>query len=103
MARRTEPIQCAYLTSLTMNTTPKPTRQGYRYFKCDGEDDDGKACGHVWREPTRDHQSPSGENCPMCNAWVFPHYSEPDATLRVDSMGNLWGESELRLDREKEN
>ena len=71
-------------------STIKPTsRQGYRYFKCDGENDDGKSCGRVWREPSRDHRSPSGENCPMCNAWVVPHHSELDTTLPADAMGNL--------------
>ena len=65
------------------------TRQGYRHFQCDADGDDGVSCHRAWREATRDCFSPSGENCPTCGAWVFPHRSEPDATLPVDRMGNI--------------
>jgi hypothetical protein len=56
--------------------------QGWRYFHCID-------CEHRWKLPTRDYRSPSGDNCPRCHAWTFPHNAEPDPSLPVDDMGNL--------------
>ena len=56
-------------------------RRGWRGFECD--------CGHKWEWPTRDRHSPSGENCPKCDEWVFPSSSRPDASLPCDKSGNL--------------
>ncbi len=71
-------------------------RQGWRHFRCAAEHDvesEGYTgtytCGHEWREATRDIHSPSGVDCPVCGDWTFPHDSELDTTLKVDSMGNL--------------
>lgn len=71
-----------------MRASKPITRQGYRYFRCDQEGYE-EPCSYEWREATRDYQSPSGENCPMCGTWTFPHDSQPDSTLPVDAMGNL--------------
>lgn len=57
-------------------------RQGWRAFDCD-------ECGRKWEWPSRDRFSPSGENCPDCGEWLFPHASRADETLPVDTMGNL--------------
>lgn len=54
-------------------------RRGWRFFEC---------CGK-WKLPTRDYQSPSGEDCPHCGEWTFPHHGEPDESLPCDAMGNL--------------
>lgn len=66
-------------------------RQGYRFFRCTAGDDadNPPACDWEWKEATRDIHSPSGVDCPSCGAWTFPHHSELDTTLAVDSMGNL--------------
>lgn len=72
-------------------------RMGWRSFDCD-------ECGHSWEWPTRDRMSPSGENCPECGEWVFPHRNREDSTLPVDESGNLkikWNSSPDSL-REKE-
>ena len=61
---------------------PRLVRRGWRSFLCD-------ECGHKFEWPTRDHKSPSGENCPECGEWLFPHDSRQDETLKVDDMGNL--------------
>lgn len=53
-----------------------------RSFECD-------ECGHKWEWPSRDRFSPSGENCPRCGEWLFPCGSREDASLPVDSSGNL--------------
>ena len=57
-------------------------RRGWRYFQC-------FECDYKWKLPTRDHISPSGEDCPKCHEWAVPYKSEPDATLKCDDMGNL--------------
>jgi hypothetical protein len=65
--------------------TPVPNpdvRRGWRAFRCD-------ECGHEWEWPSRDRHSPSGEDCPKCHEWVFPHANRPDESLPCDSMGNL--------------
>ena len=54
---------------------------GYRYFRCED-------CGMTWREPCRDHQTPSGSDCPNCQAFTRPHRSAL-ADLPVDEFGNL--------------
>lgn len=56
-------------------------RQGWRHFRCGG-------CGAQWESASRDHASPSGEEC-ECGEWVFPHGSRPDAALEVNEYGNL--------------
>ena len=61
---------------------PRLCRRGWRSFLCD-------ECGHKFEWPTRDHRSPSGENCPECGEWLFPHDSRQDETLKADDMGNL--------------
>ena len=66
------------LTTMDKNSI----RRGWRSFLCDG-------CGHKFEWPTRDHRSPSGENCPECGGWVVPRDSWHDETLKVDDMGNL--------------
>lgn len=60
----------------------KKIRSGWRYFEC-------SECGHKWEWPTRDHTSPSGEDCPKCNSWEFPYKSEVDEGLPCDRFGNL--------------
>lgn len=54
---------------------------GWRVFRCD-------ECGAQWESASRDHVSPSGEDC-ACGEWVFPHESRPDPTLPVNEHGNL--------------
>lgn len=55
---------------------------GWRAFQCD-------ECGAQWQSASRDHASPSGEDCEKCGAWVFPHLHRPDPTLQCDEFGNL--------------
>lgn len=55
---------------------------GWRLFHCDD-------CNEKWESATRDHASPSGEDCENCGAWVFPHLGRPDPTLQVNEHGNL--------------
>ena len=62
--------------------SPDAIAQGWRAFDCD-------ECGRKWEWPSRDRFSPSGENCPACGEWIFPHANRADETLPVDSMGNL--------------
>jgi len=54
---------------------------GWRIFHCD-------ACGEKWESASRDHASPSGEECP-CGEWIFPHESRADETLLRNEYGNL--------------
>ena len=56
-------------------------RRGWRSFTCD--------CGLIWAEPTRDRLSPSGENCPKCDAWCVPIRQWHDRELKVDDFMNL--------------
>ena len=56
--------------------------QGWRLFWCD-------ECGERWESASRDHASPSGEDCLRCGEWVSPHDSRADDTLPVDEFGNL--------------
>ena len=56
--------------------------QGWCAFQCD-------ECGAQWQSASRDHASPSGEDCEKCGAWVFPHLHWPDPTLQCDEFGNL--------------
>lgn len=58
-------------------------RSGWRGFLCD--------CGHVWKQATRDYLTPSKETCPNCQSDESPMCRWPDATLEVDSWGNLIG------------
>ncbi len=62
--------------------TQRLVQKGWRAFDCD-------ECGRKWEWPSRDRFSPSGENCPDCGEWLFPHANRADETLPVDSMGNL--------------
>jgi hypothetical protein len=55
---------------------------GWCLFRCD-------SCEHLWKEPTRDCASPSGENCPRCGEWQFPYHAAPDSSLKTDALGNL--------------
>lgn len=57
-------------------------RRGWRFFSCHG-------CGNEWKTASRDRFSPSGENCPKCEAWTFPHADVQDESLLVDKSGNL--------------
>jgi len=57
-------------------------RAGWRYFRCED-------CGHLWKQTTRDCDSPSGENCPRCGEWWFPYLAERDATIVIDELGSL--------------
>lgn len=54
---------------------------GWRIFHCDG-------CGKQWESASRDHASPSGEECD-CGEWVSPHDSRADNTLPCNEFGNL--------------
>lgn len=54
---------------------------GWRVFRCD-------ECGAHWESTSRDHASPSGEDCD-CGEWVSPHASRADETLVVNEYGNL--------------
>jgi len=56
--------------------------QGWRIFWCD-------ECGEQWESASRDHASPSGEDCQRCGEWVFPYDSRPDGSLPVNQFGNL--------------
>lgn len=56
--------------------------QGYRYFTCE-------VCGSTYKLATRDHCSPSGENCMVCQDFMRPEDSEPASGLPVDANGNL--------------
>ena len=56
--------------------------RGWRFFHC-------WECHHEWSEATRDHLSPSGDNCPKCGEWEFPHGSVADTGIPVDDFGNL--------------
>ena len=63
------------------NEQRKPVA-GWRHFEC-------CECEHQWREKSRDHQSPSGSNCPKCGEWEFPYTSNSDETIKTDPFGNL--------------
>ena len=55
--------------------------RGWRFFEC-------WECGEKWKSPSRDHGSPSGEDCP-CGEFVSPVSSKPDESIPCDDMGNL--------------
>lgn len=55
---------------------------GWQIFACED-------CGRVWLASTRDHLSPSGENCADCGSWVHPTDTRSDTSLETDSSGNL--------------
>ena len=62
-------------------------RRGWCVFLCE-------QCGLVFALPSRDHASPSAEDCPVCRAnlasWEMqPIRSWPDPELKVDGSGNL--------------
>lgn len=57
-------------------------RRGWRFFMCED-------CGKDWKLATRDCFSPSGESCPSCGSWAFPHASKLDPELSCDELGNL--------------
>jgi len=57
-------------------------RKGWRLFECPD-------CNHQWEWPSRDRFSPSGENCPKCGEWSFPHANRFDEKLQTDLFGNL--------------
>lgn len=56
------------LAGVLLKRTPVP---GWRSFLC-GE------CGHPFELRTRDHKTPSGEDCPQCGEFVFPNSSRED-------------------------
>lgn len=60
---------------------PRVPRPGIRVFEC-------TLCRARWQEPCRDHESPSGVDCPHCGEFCRPVHSEP-ADLPVDELGNL--------------
>ena len=78
----TETAETVQTNEIPAIDLPRLVRQGWRAFDCD-------ACGRKWEWPSRDRFSPSGENCPDCGEWLFPHANRADETLPVDSMGNL--------------
>jgi len=64
-------------------------RRGWRAFECE-------LCSLIFAMPTRDHASPSQDDCPHCRAvgdgtQCRPIRSWPDAELVVDEHGNLIG------------
>ena len=63
---------------------PAPqVRRGWRAFKCED-------CDLLFALPTRDHASPSRDQCPYCKeSEPAPFRSWPDHELRVDEHGNL--------------
>ena len=54
---------------------------GWRVFRC-------AECGAQWESASRDHASPSGEDC-ACGEWVSPHESRADDTVPCNEYGNL--------------
>jgi hypothetical protein len=56
---------------------------GFRKFTCE-------ECGTVWVQATRDHTSPSGDDCPVCHEFVHPDMNwRDDVNLKTDHMCNL--------------
>ena len=56
--------------------------RGWRHFRC-------SECSAHFREPSRDHATPSGVECD-CGEWVFPYESRADAFLCYHpATGNL--------------
>ncbi len=55
--------------------SPRVPRPGFRHFKCD-------ECGREWLYPSRDVESPSGEDC-TCGAWIHPR---PATTEEFDRL-----------------
>ena len=63
--------------------------RGWRHFRCG-------MCNAHFREPSRDHATPSGVECD-CGEWVFPYESHADAFLSYHpATGNLIGVTEHR-------
>lgn len=62
--------------------TPRKPAAGWRHFRCE-------ECGREWKSTTRDHESPSGDDCACCGAWVHPADHWADEKLETDESGNL--------------
>jgi len=80
--RRINVKDCSEWSKTPEGGDAKTFTQGWRHFHCAG-------CEYQWREPCRDHASPSGVCCPKCSVMTTPHQGEEDLTLPIDKSGNL--------------